>query len=167
MDFEFGGCGHLVVDNGSYKIKVGLSGDDYPSAEIPSLSGRSSDDSSGPLYVGNEAQSKRGVLSLSYPRQRGIVENWNDMEALWRHIFAEHESHSSILWTERHGGPLSDRQTTIKHMFETFNFNRCLAHEAETLALYASGQISFGDPDVIRGSSDQPKNMDTGSPTEL
>ena len=38
-------------------------------------------------YVGDDAQRKRGILSLSYPMVRGIVTNWNDMEKIWHHTF--------------------------------------------------------------------------------
>ena len=38
-------------------------------------------------YVGDEAQSRRGILNLSCPIERGIITNWDDMEKIWHHIF--------------------------------------------------------------------------------
>ena len=37
--------------------------------------------------MGDDAQQKRGILSLSYPIAHGIVTNWDEMEAIWRHTF--------------------------------------------------------------------------------
>ena len=34
-------------------------------------------------YVGDEAQSMRGVLTLRYPIEHGIVTDWDDMERIW------------------------------------------------------------------------------------
>ena len=34
-------------------------------------------------YIGSEAQSMRGVLTLKYPLEHGIVLNWDDMESVW------------------------------------------------------------------------------------
>ncbi|KAL5968940.1 Actin-1 [Taenia solium] len=38
-------------------------------------------------YVGNEAQSKRGILILKFPVEHGVVTNWIDMETIRQHTF--------------------------------------------------------------------------------
>eukprot|EP01084_Bolivina_argentea_P111426 198806_1 len=83
----------LVVDNGSGMVKAGFSGDDAPRTVFPSIVGRPKAKqimvgmATKECFVGDEAQSKRGILSLKYPIAHGIVNNWDDMEKIWHHTF--------------------------------------------------------------------------------
>ena len=80
----------IIIDNGSHTTKAGFAGDEGPKTEFVTKVGRPRHQGVLNLdphkhglkewYIGGEVEAKRGVLTLAYPVERGIIDKWDEIE---------------------------------------------------------------------------------------
>lgn len=142
----------IVIDNGTGLLKVGYSGEMEPRAVVPMILGRPkhmkviADRNSDECFVGDIAGGKRGALTLSYPMMNGIVQNWDDLETIWQHVFTNElrvlpENHPMLL-TETPLNPKVNREKMAEIMFEQFHAPAVYISIQAILSLYASGRTT-------------------------
>ena len=158
------GC--IVIDNGSSfseGMQAGFAGEDVPSTVLPTVTAvldKGAQMHINPVnqrtIVGDEAVSKIGISTLSCPVKRGVIDDWDNMNAIWHHIFYNdlkiQPSEHSVIMTERILNPFSNRSKMMESMFETYG---CQGFNVEYKAIlscygYAHGRttgmmIQIGD----------------------
>ncbi|XP_017078988.1 actin-like protein 53D [Drosophila eugracilis] len=139
----------VVIDNGSGVIKAGFSAEDAPRAVFPSIVGRPRhlnvlvDPLINDTIVGDAAARKRGILTLKYPIEHGVVINWDDMEQLWEHTYEQlrvDPMDLPALLTEAPLNPKKNREKMTEIMFEQFSVPAFYVAIQAVLSLYATGR---------------------------
>eukprot|EP01084_Bolivina_argentea_P207695 354326_1 len=151
-DDEYEHCS-IVIDNGSQMIKSGFGGDDSPRTISPTIIAKDSKPNSTCLpRVCDEVYSMNRYYysyRISHPIQKGLVENMNDMQYIWKHIFYNElridPTNHSILLTDKPLNSLNtknNREIIMQLMFEEYNFQKFHIINDAVLSLYASGRTT-------------------------
>lgn len=142
----------IVIDNGTGFCKAGFGGDDGPRALFPNITGRNlisrfivGEDIKN-IFIGNDAQQKRGILKLNSPIKHGIITNWNEMEHVWHYIFSEelniYPKEHPVLLTEVPFNSKYDRERMAQIMFEEYEVPGLYIALQPVLSLFSSGRTT-------------------------
>jgi actin-related protein len=108
-------------------------------------------------YVGDEAQAKRGILSLRYPLSNGVVTDWAGAETLWAHALTNElrvdPRERSLVLSEAPQNPREHRTRMAEIFFEKFGVRSLYIGVQAVLALYASNATTGTVLDVGDGVS--------------
>lgn len=145
----------IVCDTGTGMMKAGFAGEQEPALMFPTLLGRpmlryDCQDLAGgrdlsDLMIGDDANAARSLLQLSRPIQNGVVQNWDDMEAVWEYTFARlgiDPSQHKIVQTEAALNPPKNRERIVQTMFEKYGFEAVNVSVQAILALSSQGLTS-------------------------
>ena len=83
--------------------------------------------------------SKRGMFKLRYPIKHGIIENYDDMELLWKHAFSQLKispNEHPVLLTEPNMNPSKQRKRVFEIFFEKFQVPAIFIAHQGVLSLY-------------------------------
>jgi actin-related protein len=143
--------GAIVIDNGTGMMKAGFAGDEAPKSCFPNLIGKPKYDAlqggnDKNIYVGDDALEKKGILTLEYPLEHGIVTNWEHMQRIWKHTYdnelgVEPEDYP-VLMTEAPMNPNENREKMIQFFFEDLKVPSFYVFTQAVLSLYASGKTT-------------------------
>lgn len=146
--------GPVICDTGTGMIKAGFATDKEPTLMFPNLVGRPvvkydsglvAMQTTGELFVGDDANLNRAGLTLNRPVADGKVTHWNDMEAVWEYTWqrlginaAEHQ----VVQTEAALNPASNRERIVQTMFEKYGFAGVNLSVQAVVALNSQGLTS-------------------------
>ncbi|KAF8311372.1 Actin/actin-like protein [Clavulina sp. PMI_390] len=140
----------VVIDAGSWICKAGC--EDTPRARFPCMVGRPrhggvfSGSGGNSIFVGDEADARRAIISLKFPIHDGVVENWWDLEyvlcyAIQRKLDSA-LAPQPVLLTETPLSSPKDRERMASIMLETLNAPAVYIKDKSALSVLASGAMT-------------------------
>jgi actin, other eukaryote len=141
----------VIVDIGEASCKVGVAGELSPREKFPTIVGREkyqsvmvdTSDRVRSAYVGNDAQSMRGVLKIIYPLSRGQIMDWNAFYEVLNHIFYNvlrlDMRQYPVIYSEPILNPPNLREHLARVFFETYQMPSIVIFPSAVMALVNAG----------------------------
>lgn len=143
---------NVVIDHGTNTCKAGFSTEDSPQCILPTVVGHGRHKGAmaalglKEAYVGSQAQALRGILSISHPIRQGIVHSWDDLEAIWEHIYDKElkvsPSDLPALLTQPPLVSAEDEATMTEIMMEKLQLPAMYLANKSVMSLYGGGQMT-------------------------
>lgn len=141
----------VVIDNGTGMIKAGIAGEDAPKVCFASCVGVprhgqiiGADGKN--MYVGKDAIDRRGVLTLTYPVEHGVITNWDYMTKIWQYTYLNElrvdSTEQPVHLTEAPKNPKTNREQMMQIFFEEFSVPAFYVSIQAVLSLYSSGRTT-------------------------
>nr|VZI40062.1 unnamed protein product [Spirometra erinaceieuropaei] len=138
---------------GTGVLKAGFAGDQTPKYHFPNFIGRPkhvrvmAGAIEGDDFIGPRAEEHRGLLSIRYPVEHGIVRDWSDMERIWSYLYSKDQlmvnsEEHPVLLTEAPLNPKHNREKMAELLFETFCVPALYISMQAVLSLYSTGRIT-------------------------
>ena len=147
----------IVIDNGSRYIEAGFSGEEGPRVIISSCVGYPKYSSNTKFFFGADGECRNRPFELNFPNDHGYINNWDEMEKIWEHIFTNElrvssEKHN-VLLTGYLKYPRETREKIAQIMFEKFNVPGLFISNPGVLAFYGVGRWNGIAIDLGEGGS--------------
>ena len=135
----------IMLVLGANLVQAGFAGDDSPRSVFPNVVAslrdrlRSSVALATNKFVGDEAMTNRGVLTLRRTMHQGTAVSWDDVERILHYIFYNElrvAPEETPILVEDHGVP-GFRAAVAKLLFETYNVPAVQFETPGILALYS------------------------------
>ena len=144
---------NIILDNGSGYIKAGFTGDEAPKTVFPTCvgypllyDGSNKVEDVKEFFIGADAETQKEKVKYVYPIEQGVVNNWDEMEKIWGHVFFNElkvdSSEHNVMLTEVAMRPKQNKEKMAQIMFETFNVPGLYIALPALLNIYSAGKFT-------------------------
>ncbi len=131
----------IVLDIGTQSTRIGFSGEDAPRLVAPTVISKTANGTE----CFQKAYKSRATQSIQHPLDRGLVADWEGMEAMMAHIHDQLNlggDPAPLMLSEAALAPKEQREQMVQMLFETFEVKSLYFSSAPVLSLYASGRTT-------------------------